>query len=95
MSSSYGRNKWPAAPAFIANLASQDVYANPLSPLSVIGGGAPPPTPVAPSGPPGVHEVYTPGAPGTYYYSIWAYDTAALVSTSTELACITALQVAP
>ena len=60
--SSYGRNKWPPAPAFIAQLASQDVYANPLDPLSVIGSGGGGSN-VPPSGPPGVPEVYPPDPP--------------------------------
>jgi hypothetical protein len=39
--------------------------------------------------------VDTPGAPGTYYYSIWGYDTASISTTTSELVCLTALQVAP
>jgi len=38
MSSSYG-SKWPGKPNFTAGLMSQDVYANPVTPLTVIGGG--------------------------------------------------------
>jgi hypothetical protein len=38
MSSSYG-SRWPGAPNFKAVLMSQDVYANPVTPLTVIGGG--------------------------------------------------------
>ena len=67
--SSYGRNKWPPAPAFIAKLASQDVYANPLDPLSVIGSGGGGSN-VPPSGPPGVPEVYTPDPPTTSQINI-------------------------
>lgn len=37
--------------------------------------------------------VDTPGAPGTYYYSVWAYDTAAITSTASELTNLTVLQV--
>jgi hypothetical protein len=39
--------------------------------------------------------VDTPGAPGTYYYSLWGYDTASISTTTTELACLTVLNVAP
>jgi hypothetical protein len=39
--------------------------------------------------------VDTPGAPGTYYYSIWGYDTAAITTTTSELTCLTVLNVAP
>ena len=39
--------------------------------------------------------VDTPGAPGTYYYSLWGYDTASISTTTTELTCLTVLQVAP
>ena len=50
MSSSYG-STWPGRPAFTAVLMSQDVYANPVTPLTVIGSGggggtAPSPAPV-------------------------------------------------
>ena len=38
MSSSYG-SRWPPAPAFTANMMSQDVYVNPTDPLSIIGSG--------------------------------------------------------
>jgi len=39
--------------------------------------------------------VDTPGAPGTYYYSVWGYDTASITTTTSELTCLTVLNVAP
>jgi hypothetical protein len=39
--------------------------------------------------------VDTPGAPGTYYYSVWGYDTASITNTTSELTCLTVLNVAP
>ena len=88
MSSSYGPNRWPPAPAFIANLASQDVYANPLAPLTVIGSGGGGGSNVAPTIPPSLPS--TVSAPGpssiTYNFNISSVNGVPLASSFSQYA---------
>ena len=88
MSSSYGPNRWPAAPAFTAKLASQDVYANPLTPLSVIGSGGGGPSNVAPTIPPSVPStIMNPGSNTiAYNYNISSVNGTPLASYSSQFA---------
>lgn len=87
MSSSYGPNRWPPAPAFTANLASQDVYANPLSPLTVIGSGGGPSN-VAPTIAPSIPSTVTaPTASSiTYNYNISSVNGTPLADYSSQYA---------
>jgi hypothetical protein len=87
MSSSYGPNRWPPAPAFIANLASQDVFANPLAPLTVIGSGGGSSN-VAPTIPPSLPSTVSAPSPSsiTYNFNISSVNGVPLADSYSQVA---------